>query len=470
MILKSNNAQIFLLNIAFFLIPISFVLGNSLINFNIVIILLYSLLLFKLEIFKINLTKIDVLILIFFTYVIINGILNNFLNFKFPDSPDPNIVVKKSFLYLRFLLLYFVIRFLILKNLINFKYLFISFGFCSLLVGGDIIIQFFLGVDVFGYESTGRRLSGPFGEEKIAGSFIQRFFIFLPYSLILFFKFNNKFYLNSVLFLIFITITFGTLLSGNRIPLVLLMISFLILLVFEKNFRKNLLAIFFIFIAGFIYLTIDQKSEHNSHYQSFVKNSSLIVKYLKNRITSGEFVGVNEKCKNIDHVQQKDLIKENEDLLKECSKYLNVYIKEIESGILTWEENKNFGGGIKSFRWNCNNIDRSKMLYFVTKMGKVNCNNHPHNYYLQIAAELGFWGLSIAALIIISILTKGILYFKNSNSNEYNIKILMPFFVVFVLEIFPLKTTGSFFTTTNATFLFIILSFVVGLINKNKIT
>jgi hypothetical protein len=46
----------------------------------------------------------------------------------------------------------------------------------------------------------------------------------------------------------------------------------------------------------------------------------------------------------------------------------------------------------------------------------------------------------------------------------------MPFFIVFVLEIFPLKTTGSFFTTTNATFLFIILSFVVGLINKNKIT
>ena len=464
MISKSNNAQIFLLNIAFFLIPISFVLGNSFINFNIVIILLYSLLLFKLEIFKINLTKIDVLILIFFTYVIINGILNNFLNFKFPDSPDPNIVVKKSFLYLRFLLLYFVIRFLVLKNLINFKYLFISFGFCSLLVGGDIIIQFFLGVDLFGYESTGRRLSGPFGEEKIAGSFIQRFFIFLPYSLILFFKFNNKFYLNSVLFLIFITITFGTLLSGNRIPLVLLMISFLILLVFEKNFRKNLLAIFFIFRAGFLYLAIEQKSVRSSHYQNFVKNSSQIVRYLSNRIKSGEIVGVDERCKKIDIEEQ------NKDLMKECSKYLNVYIKEIESGILTWQENKNFGGGIKSFRWNCNNIDRSKMLYFVTKKGKVNCNNHPHNYYLQIAAELGFWGLSIAALIIISILTKGILYFKNSNSNEYNIKILMPFFVVFVLEIFPLKTTGSFFTTTNATFLFIILSFVVGLINKNKIT
>jgi hypothetical protein len=222
--------------------------------------------------------------------------------------------------------------------------------------------------------------------------------------------------------------------------------------------------VFFIFIAGIIYLTMDQKSEHNAHYQGFVQNSSQIVKYFKNRIKSGKFVWVDEKCKKV------DLGEQNKDLIKECSKYLNVYIKEIESGILTWEENKNFGGGIKSFRSNCNNIDRSKMLYFVSKKGKVNCNNHPHNYYLQIAAELGFWGLLITTLIIISILTKGMLYLKNSKSNEYNIKILMPFFIIFVLEIFPLKTTGSFFTTANATFLFIILSFVVGLINKNKIT
>ena len=147
---------------------------------------------------------------------------------------------------------------------------------------------------------------------------------------------------------------------------------------------------------------------------------------------------------------------------------MNVYIKEIESGILTWEENKYFGGGIKSFRWNCNNIDRSKMLYFVTKRGPVNCNNHPHNYYLQIAAELGLFGLIMAVLILASIFLKGILYFKTLKKNEYNIKIFVPFFLVFVLEIFPFKTTGSFFTTTNATFLFIILSFVVGLMHKKK--
>ena len=48
-------------------------------------------------------------------------------------------------------------------------------------------------------------------------------------------------------------------------------------------------------------------------------------------------------------------------------------------------------------------------------------------------------------------------------------KILIPFFIVFLVEIFPLKTSGSFFTSTNSTFLFIIISFIIGLIQAKKI-
>ena len=315
--------------------------------------------LFKLEIFKLDLSKIDILILIFFAYCLLNGVLNNFFNFEFSNVPDQNIIIKKSLFYLRFLFLYFIIKFLIFKNLINYKYLFFSFGCLSLLISVDIIIQFIFGTDVFGFESTGRRLAGPFGDEKIAGSFIQRFFIFLPYSILLFSKLNNKLYLNIALFFSFILIAFGTLLAGNRIPLVLLIISFFIIFIFEKNFRKNILVIFFISLTGFIYL-ITEQSHHNAHYQVFVQKSSQIVKYLKNRILVGKIVEVSEKCKNIN-------LPEDQSAMEECGKYLNVYIKEIESGILTWEENKYFGGGIKSFRWNCNNIDRSKMYILLPK-------------------------------------------------------------------------------------------------------
>ena len=68
-------------------------------------------------------------------------------------------------------------------------------------------------------------------------------------------------------------------------------------------------------------------------------------------------------------------------------------------------------------------------------------------------------------MVIIKTLKK--IHFSNTVKDSKNL--LLPFYIIFVIEIFPLKTTGSFFTTTNATFLFIILSFVVGLIELKKI-
>ena len=391
----------------------------------------------------------------------INGISNNLLNFNFTEAPDQKNIIKKSFLYLRFLLLYLIIKLLIRKNIINYKFIFLSFGFCSFFVSIDILIQFLFGTDLFGYESEGRRLGGPFGEEKVAGAFIQRFFIFLPYSLLLFVKFKNKFYFNLSLFLILIITLLGSLLSGNRIPFVMLILTYLTLFLFEKSFRKNLISVFSILVIGFVFIMMEP-NVYRHHYKNFVFNSTQIIKYLKNKITTGKIIGLKESCKNI------DISDDNMDLIRECSRYLNVHIKEIESGILTWQQNKLFGGGIKTFRWHCNSIDRSKMLYFVSKKGEVNCNNHPHNYYLQIASELGLVGLLILLILFLSILSKGINFVRSSNSDFVDKKILMAFLTVFVLEIFPLKTTGSFFTTTNTTFLFIILSFVVGLINKKN--
>ena len=128
---------------------------------------------------------------------------------------------------------------------------------------------------------------------------------------------------------------------------------------------------------------------------------------------------------------------------------------------------KYFGGGIKSFYWNCSNIDREKMLKFVTKNGRVNCNSHPHNYYLHIISELGIFGLTIILFLFTSVVLKSLFVIHGSNP-IYLKGLLVPFFIIFLIEIFPLKTSGSFFTTTNATFLFIIMSFIVGLVENAK--
>ena len=141
----------------------------------------------------------------------------------------------------------------------------------------------------------------------------------------------------------------------------------------------------------------------------------------------------------------------------------NVYIKEFETGILTWEENKIFGGGIKSFYFNCEKIETPEMK--KTK----NCNSHPHNYYLQIAAETGLIGLIIVIYLFSIILFESLkfLYFTKKYNKEK--LVLITCFSLLIVEIFPLKTTGSFFTTFTSSYMFILIPLIVSIIDKKKL-
>ena len=123
------------------------------------------------------------------------------------------------------------------------------------------------------------------------------------------------------------------------------------------------------------------------HYLGFVKNSIEIVDYFSARFNS-----------------------------KEPNYLPNSYTKEIETGILTWQQNKLFGGGVKSFYFNCVKIKNS----VLDKYGGTNCNTHPHNYYLQIANELGLIGLLLSVTIFVIIVLKSfkkIISYKNTNIN-----------------------------------------------------
>ena len=66
-------------------------------------------------------------------------------------------------------------------------------------------------------------------------------------------------------------------------------------------------------------------------------------------------------------------------------------------------------------------------------------------------------------------MVKSLIFIRSSNALPETQKIFIPFFVIFVIEIFPLKTTGSFFTSITGNFLFIILAFIVGLTELKKI-
>tara|TARA_X000001036_G_C20458628_1_gene716474 strand:- start:506 stop:883 length:378 start_codon:yes stop_codon:yes gene_type:complete len=122
--------------------------------------------------------------------------------------------------------------------------------------------------------------------------------------------------------------------------------------------------------------------------------------------------------------------------------------------------NKYVGGGIKNFRFYCH------VRPNIKKDSKFICNMHPHNYYLEILTEIGLIGFAIVVVVFLSTfyLTFIRKYFFISPLNNNNL--IIPFIFLFIAEIFPIKSTGSFFTTGNSTYLFLILGLMIGLMRK----
>jgi hypothetical protein len=108
----------FLSTLLLSLLPISFILGNLAINLNLVLIIFLSLFIFIKSDLKFKLIFFDKLLLIYFFYVFLIGLLNYVESIQISQN---NEIIIKSISYFRYLMLYFALRLLIFKNLINFK-------------------------------------------------------------------------------------------------------------------------------------------------------------------------------------------------------------------------------------------------------------------------------------------------------------------------------------------------------------
>ncbi len=122
--------------------------------------------------------------------------------------------------------------------------------------------------------------------------------------------------------------------------------------------------------------------------------------------------------------------------------------------------NKYIGGGIKNFRYFCHERENLK------KDQEFKCNMHPHNYYLEILTETGLVGFILISLAFLNIIVISFYrkYFTNSLLKDNNL--IIPFMFLFFVEIFPIKSTGSFFTTGNSTYLFLIMGILIGLVRR----
>ena len=222
------------INLLLSALHLSFIAGNLSINLNISLIIFFNIFKFKENFFKFQLEFIDKILIIFFVYAIFIGSYNYAI---FPEQN--NIYVKenliKSFAFLRYFLFYISIKLIVKNRIFDFKLFFIVSSLSVLFVSLDIIYQLIFGKDVLGNLKTPHKLSGPFGSEQIAGSYLQRFSIFIFFLSPFFLTFKNKNHSILILSFIFFLIFFSMIIAGNRMPLLLFVFMFLILFLMEKS-------------------------------------------------------------------------------------------------------------------------------------------------------------------------------------------------------------------------------------------
>ena len=416
---KINKISIFLS-----LLPLSFIVGNPAINANVALIIIYALIVKGKKLLKFRFLLIDKLIISFFLLSLITVLINSFDDLYLKNQNLNFYSIYKTLFFLRYAMFYFILRYYIQNKLINLNTFFITSSICVSFVCFDLFYQLYFGKDIFGYGIDHYKISGPFGKELIAGSYLQRFSLFLFFSIFFLIHSIKK---NSKKLLIFFSWTIVFLciiIAGNRMPFILFLMTLFLFVLFKKSLRKYFLLIAITFSFT---LFITMKNNENIY---------------------NNFFGFYERIKNFNY-----LIINHE---KYNPKNTPEQIFQFKSGLVTWSENKIFGGGIKSFNSNCWTVHE-----------KINstwsCDSHPHNYYIEILSELGLIGFFIILAIFINLI---LIYFKKRGSagqSGHQNTISLILFILIFSELFIIKSTGSFFSTFNSTYIFLLLSIFVGM-------
>jgi O-antigen ligase len=146
--------------------------------------------------------------------------------------------------------------------------------------------------------------------------------------------------------------------------------------------------------------------------------------------------------------------------------YDSSYGRLWESSYLLFDKNKIFGVGLKNYRVDCDNqIDpRPESIPQF-------CSSHPHNFFLEILSEtglVGFFIFFIFFMYLIFYLKDKIKSLKNDTIFKKYSSLLYGNILILLIYVWPLKTSGSFFTTWNGSFFWLNLGIAL-LITKGKI-
>lgn len=312
------------------------------------------------------------------------------------------------------------------SNFLNFFLIIISF------IIFDSIIQFLIGTNLFGQEIQNHRVSGIFGKELILGSFLL-YALPLTLSLLLLFDFDIK---KKQVYLIFFFSFYliAIYISGARTPIFLTILFLIIIIFFEKNFKKIILKCLVIFALFAIceanYEFGKTRVFHKVFFITFIQITDHFYHPPDNLN--------NEKTNQKEKINKKELSFKNK--TKEFFDNLVLFSDDHQNHYLLalklFKEKPFFGNGPKGFRNYCRNVKYNPPVGI--------CSTHPHNFFFQILSELGLVGIFFYFLGIFFLfyrLINSFLFKKKSQNNSLFFIISTGLLILF----FPIIPSGNFF-------------------------
>ncbi len=401
----------------FLLVPLFLITGPALPDIVITLGLIFGIIYFVYykeysELIKINFIRVSFIFWLSLIFI-------SFFSYNKTNS------FQDALIFIRFLFIPILCYFIFFKKRKLFKQTLLVITILVIFVCIDSFYQFLnytpengFGRDLLGFKSNWYgRLTGPFGDELIPGSYISKFGLLGFAFLISIKKFENKIffhsiYLSSILFISFI--------SGERMAFATFCLSLIFLFVFLNGFRKSIFlsiifGIFLIFITTYLHPSYnDFKVVESTQYHQGQK----IEKFF-NCIDDKEKI-----CSKIIDIQPSfyEIIKNFK-----TSAYGEIYFLSLKMFL----DNPVTGIGINNFQFLCEN-NKS----YQNMMIHYDCASHPHNIYIQWLTE---GGLIVFVLFIMYLIF--FIYFIKNNSGEKKYKIIS--IAIIVIMFWPIMSTGS---------------------------
>ncbi len=297
------------------------------------------------------------------------------------------------------------------KKILDYFYYSLIFCFLALVIDG--YIQFFTGINLFGFKISGIRVSSFFGDELIMGSFLSRLY---PLLFALFIVKKKKLFENYSMGVLYILIYVLIFLSGERTAFFFFNLSSLFIIILINQYSKIKLALIFI-ATLFVYIISLNSVELNKRFF----------------IEPVEDIGLSKNLK------ERYIFSQNHD-----SHYKTAYNMFKDQPFL--------GHGPKMFRKIC------KDEKYAT--GAMPCSTHPHNFYIQLLAETGIIGFTFLFILLSYVFYKALQQFKSiifkqkKPLTNYQVCLL----AALLVTVWPISPNGNLFNN----WLMIVYSLPVG--------